>query len=164
MTKTTAHCLVKNEARFVWYSVMSIYQHVDKILLWDTGSTDGTQEVIKEILNADKENKINFREYEGINASNFWSVRQDMLDQTKTDWFIVVDGDEVWWNDSIKKIIDAIQDNPKKESIVVPTYNLVGDIFHYQEPQAGKYKFGKLKGHYNLRGVNMKIPGLHSQG
>jgi hypothetical protein len=47
--KITAHTLVKNEARFVWYSVMSVIEHVDKILLWDTGSTDGTKEILKKI-------------------------------------------------------------------------------------------------------------------
>lgn len=161
----TAHCLVKNEARFIWYSVMSIYDSVDKILLYDTGSTDGTIEIINEILKADKEDKVSFREYEGIDATNFWNVRQDMLDQTKTDWFIVVDGDEIWWDDSIKRLVLEVSARGEKiETVVVPTINLVGDIFHYLEPQAGKYKFGKLKGHYNLRAVNTNIPGLHSQG
>ena len=46
----------------------------------------------------------------------------------------------------------------------MPTFNLVGDIFHYQEEAAGKYRFGDLKGHYNLRAVKRDIPGLHSEG
>jgi len=169
MMSITAHCLVKNEARFIWYSVMSVYNHVDKILLWDTGSTDKTLEIIKEILRQDKKKKIIFKEYEGVNASNFWSVRQDMLEATKTDWFIVVDGDEIWWEDSIKRLVLEVSNSYKKlESIVVPSYNLVGDVYHYLPQESGRYKFrhkdGEVFGHYNLRAVNTKIPGLHSFG
>ena len=47
--KVWAHTLVKNEERYIWYAVMSVIDWVDKILIWDTGSTDKTVEIIKEI-------------------------------------------------------------------------------------------------------------------
>jgi hypothetical protein len=161
----TAHCLVKNEERFVWYSVMSVYNHVDKILLWDTGSTDGTLEIIKELEKVDKDKKISFREYGGVTKETFAKVRQEMLDQTETDWFLMVDGDEIWWEDSIKKVIEAINTKGDQiESIVVPLYNLVGDIYHYQEKNAGRYTLAGRTGHLSLRAINRKIPGLSSLG
>lgn len=161
----TAHCLVKNEARFVWYSVMSVIDHVDSVLLYDTGSTDGTLEIIGKIRELDAGKKVQYKEYGPVSPQEFADVRQEMLNQTKTDWFIVVDGDEVWWEESIRLLVSEIQDSGDQiESIVVPTYNLVGDIYHYQEQSAGQYRFGNLKGHYNLRAVNRKIPGLHSYG
>lgn len=98
MTTIWAHTIVKNEERFIWYSVMSVINHVDKILIWDTGST-------------------------------------------KT---IEKHGNEI-------------------ESIVVPTYNLVEDIYHYQEEAAGRYNLAGRRGHLSLRAVNTKIPGLHSE-
>ena len=166
MKKTiTAHCLVKNEARFIWYSVMSVIKHVDNVLLYDTGSTDGTQDIIREIKKADKENKVLFKEYGTVTPQTFPLVRQEMLEKTQTDWFIVVDGDEIWWEDSIRRVVLEIKSNGDKlESIVVPTINLVGDIYHYQEEAAGNYNLAGKKGHYNLRAVNKKIPGLHSSG
>src|SRR3989338_2467911 len=161
----TAHCLVKNEARFVWFSVMSVINHVDQILLWDTGSRDGTIEIIEEIRKADKNKKIHFKEYGPVDSQTFAIARQDMLEATNTDWLLVVDGDEVWWDDSIRKVVEAIQDDGENlESIVVPTYNLVGDIFHYQEPLAGNYNLAGRRGHLNLRGINRKISGLSSSG
>lgn len=166
MRKTiTAHCLVKNEARFVWYSVMSVIDHVDKFLLWDTGSTDRTREIIKEILKTPQvKQKVYFREVGEITPAGFAKIRQEMLNATDTDWFIVVDGDEIWWEDSIKRVVKIINERGDKlESIVVPTYNLVGDIFHYQEEAAGQYRLAGRKGHYNLRAINRKIPGLHSE-
>lgn len=161
-----AHCLVKNESRFVWYAVMSVVGVVDKVLLWDTGSTDGTREVIERIRELEISKKINFREVGDVSPEEFTKVRQEMLEATDTDWFIVVDGDEIWWEDSIKKVVQIVKGSTGRniESIVVPTINLVGDIYHYQEEVAGQYQLAGRRGHLNLRAVNRKIPGLCSKG
>jgi glycosyltransferase involved in cell wall biosynthesis len=163
--KITAHTLVKNEARFLWYSVMSVINHVDRVLLYDTGSTDDTLKIIKALLNTKVgKEKIIFNNYiaEPFNEE---LARQKMLDNTNDGWLIVVDGDEIWWDESIRKVVNTIKtDGDKYESIVVPTINVAGDMFHYQEESAGLYQLAGRKGHYNLRGVNIKIPGLRSLG
>lgn len=177
----SAHCLVKNEENFIWYSVMSVINHVDRLRIWDTGSTDRTLKIVEEIqktkeaqgkiffVNA-KEKKFseaNTRQRTlGMERVDFFTRnREEMLKITTADWFIVVDGDEIWWDGSIKKVTDAIRkDGDKMESIVVPTYNVVGDMFHYQELQAGRYHLAGKIGHYNLRAINRKIPGLHAVG
>ncbi len=38
---------------------------------------------------------------------------------------------------------------------------LLGDIFHYQDDAAGEYQIAGRKGHFNVRAINAKIPGLH---
>lgn len=159
----TAHVLVKNEENFIWYSVMSIVNYVDKIMIWDTGSTDKTVEIIKEIVKIYRE-KVFFREL-NLDFFDEGKIRQEMLDETKGDWFIVVDGDEVWWQDSISKVVEFIKEHGESyESIVVPTVNLIGDIFHYQEKEAGRYKLAGKKGHFAIRAINRNISGLHSEG
>ena len=159
----TAHVLIKNEARFVWYSIMSVVDRVDKIIIYDTGSTDGTREIIKEIRKQ-KRDKVRTKFLKSITPEEFPQIRKKMLEETKTDWFLVVDGDEIWWDQSIQKVVETIKSRGEEiESIVVPTVNLVGDIFHYQEKEAGRYKFGGRMGHYNLRGVKRSIPGLSSK-
>ena|SRR3989344_6643984 len=162
----TAHTLVKNEARYVWYAVMSVIDHIDKVLLWDTGSTDGTLEIIKEILKTPQaKGKVNFKKVDNVTSETFPKVRQEMLNETKTDWILMVDGDEVWWKDSIRNVCEVIKsDGSSLESLVVPTINLVGDIYNYQDPSSGQYHLAGKTGHLNLRGVNRKIPGLHSWG
>lgn len=184
----SAHVLVKNEARFIWYSVMSIINYVDRVRIWDTGSSDGTLKVIDEIDKMpEAKGKIYFQKvlvnqfYEeklrqgmlnsesadtfNVIGYSFAEVRQQVLNATRADWFLVVDGDEIWWDDSIRKVTEAIRkDGDKLESIVVPTYNVVGDMFHYQERQAGRYHLTGKVGHYNLRAINRKIPGLHAVG
>ena len=159
-----AHTLVKNEANWIWYAVTSIVGHVDRILLWDTGSTDGGLEIEKK-LEKEFPEKIALRQRKQETAEEFTRVRQEMLDETKSDWFIILDGDEIWFEDSIKKVTRTINEAEGIiESVIVPTINLVGDIFHYQEKAAGRYKFGDKVGHYNLRAIKRSIPGLHSQG
>lgn len=164
MKSIYVHTLVKNEARFLWYSVSSIISHVDKVLLWDTGSTDGSIEIEKELIKKYPD-KIDYRQYGEVTSNTFTKARQEMLEATSSDWFIVVDADEIWWEDSIKKVVDLIQEkSDDAESIVVPTVNLVGDIFHRQEETAGKYKIAGRTGHYNLRAVKRNIPGIHAEG
>ncbi len=160
--KITCHTLVKNEARFVWYSVMSVINHVDKVLLWDTGSTDGTIEILKKIKEKFPE-KISLKLLSEITPQEFAGIRQQMLDETETDWFLVVDGDEIWFENSIKKVTKTIREyDDKFESIVVPTINLIGDIYHYQDQGLGLYHLAGRKGNLALRAVNKNIPGLKS--
>lgn len=162
--KIWAHSLVKNEARWLWFSVTSVIDFVDEILLWDTGSTDGTLDLIKE-LKKKFPDKIEFRERKILSAEDFTKARQEMLAATKSDWFMVVDADEIWWRDSIRKVTEFIKENGDKyESVVVPTINLVGDIFHFQPASTGKYKIAGKVGHFNLRAVNMRISGLQALG
>lgn len=158
MKKISAHVLVKNEARFVWYSIMSVLPHVDKLIIYDTGSTDGTLKLIETIVKKPVISKEDFDEQ---------NIRQQMLDEDDSDWFIVVDGDEIWWDESIKKLTNLIhKKGDDLESIIVPTILPVGDIFHYQETKASGYEFDTNKGlkvgHYALRAINRKIPGLSS--
>jgi len=35
----TAHMIVKNEEQWVWYALQSILPYVDKVIVYDTGST-----------------------------------------------------------------------------------------------------------------------------
>lgn len=162
--KITAHTLVKNEQRFLWFSINSVINYVDKILLWDTGSTDKTREIVK-LLKTKYKEKIETKFLKSISSNEFPQIRQQMLDSTNADWILMLDGDEVWWEDSIKKVYSLIQrEGNKIESIVVPNYMLIGDMYHYQEKKAGQYKFERRKGHYNLRALSTRIPGLKSKG
>jgi len=160
--KIWANCVTYNEENFVWFAINSVIDSVDKIIVWDTGSTDNTVQIIEEIKKR-KPDKIIFKQYgKPKDRNNIANIRQEMLKQSKCDFIMVLDADEVWWEDSINKIVRII--NQKKdeiEGIVVPFYNLVGDIYHYQDEIAGQYKLLGKKGHLQLKFFSKKIPGLH---
>lgn len=163
--KITVHTLFKNDERWLWYSVSSVVNFVDKILLWDTASTDNSWK-LAQLLKEKYPNKIDLRQYDNVTVQNFYKARQQMLDETESGWFLVVDADEIWWENSVGKIVDFIRSNnePKIESIVVPTVNAVGDLYHKQPDEAGNYEFGGLRGNYSLRAVKTSLPGLHCSG
>lgn len=156
-----ANTIVNNEENFIWFALMSIIDYVDKVLIWDTGSEDKTVEIIKEIKKL-KGNKIEFKEVGRVNNEQFTTLRQSQLDESKCDWILILDGDEIWWENSIKDLTQRIKKNGKDiEGIVVPTIVPVGDIYHIQEDKAGQYELLGRKGHFNLRAINRGIPSLH---
>lgn len=161
--KVWGHTLVKNEGRWLWFSVTSVINHLDKLLIWDTGSTDDTVRIITELKKRYPE-KIIFKKRIITKLQDFALARSEMLAETKSDWFMVLDGDEIWWEDSIKSVLSRIQGDNTIESVVTPTINLVGDIYHFQEQAAGNYNLAGRIGHYNLRFINRSIPGLASAG
>jgi len=161
MTKIWAHTLVCNEENYLWYSVSSVIDYVDKILLWDTGSTDNTLKIVDE-LRKKYGRKIEFKEVGEVDPNRFTQIRQKMLDQTISEWFLIIDGDEVWSKESIKKLTGLIKGNRDTlDSIVSPNYNIIGDIYHYQEEKAGGYQIDNHRGHVNIRAINRCIPGLY---
>jgi hypothetical protein len=158
----TVHMVVKNEDRFIWYSIISVIDFASKIFVTDTGSTDKTEEIIS-LINSPK---IFFERKKIETSSDISKIRQEHILKTETEWFWVVDGDEVYSKElclEVKNIIDNISNNTK--GIIVGRYDLMGDIYHYQDESVGTYNlFGKA-GHNVLRLINKnKIKDLHVEG
>lgn len=158
--RITVHTIVKNEENFLWYSVMSVINNIDEMLLWDTGSTDNTINIIK-ILKKKYPKKIKVKFVKQKDIYDFTKISQQMVEETTGDWAIVVDGDEIWWEESICNLVNIINKNLELETIVSSYINCVGDIYHYQNEKMGRYKIDDKQGHLNIRAMNMNIPGLH---
>lgn len=161
MKKIWGNMVVKNEDRYVWFAIISVIKYLDRLIIYDTGSSDKTVEIIKYFLKNFKK-KIFFEEVGEVDSFGMTKLRQQMLDMTKSDWFVLVDGDEVWWEQSILKVIEIIQkEGESLYCIVNPVINLVGDIYHYQDSSLGKYKILDRVGHFNIRAINRNIKGLN---
>lgn len=159
-SKITVHMMVKNEDQWVRYSLLSILPYVDSILITDTGSTDHTIESIKSIDSP----KIKLTTSRASTSMDVTSIREDQIKNTKTDWFWVVDGDEVYPEKTAGEVVAAINSN-KFEGITVRRYDLLGDIYHRQNESVGTYKMWGTSGHLVLRALNKsKINGLHLRG
>lgn len=160
--KIWVNTIVNNEENFLWFAIMSVVDFVDKVLIWDTGSTDGTVEIIKKLIDA-KGEKIEFKQVGLVDGMGFTKMRQRMLEQSKGDWVLILDGDEIWWESSIRKVVAEIREKGRNiEGIVVPMVVPVGDIYHIQDEEAGRYNIIGKKGHFSLKAFSKKIPGLHT--
>lgn len=158
--KITVHTVVKNEDIWVWFAVQSVLPFVDKIIIFDTGSEDKTVDVIKTI-NSDK---IVFEERGSVDRKGLVKLRQEQLDRTETDWFLILDGDEIWPEDQLKGLLKSAESAPAN---TVATFNKVrnciGDVYHYLPESTGKYEIAGVKGNLNMRLIkktkDLKIEG-----
>lgn len=138
MATLTAHCLIKNEENFVWYAIKSVVDFVDLIIIFDTGSTDKTVEIVQGLVK-EYPDKIIFEEKGECDKTRHTELRQEMLERTTTDWFMILDGDEVWTRKGIEEALKVIRENNRVECLIVPYYLCVGDIYHHSI--RGKYKY-----------------------
>jgi glycosyltransferase involved in cell wall biosynthesis len=136
-TDITAHVIVKHEP-FIYYAVKSVYDYCDSILLYDTGSTDHTLEDIQQLIKEDVDKKIIFKQIQLGFDEEKWSLsglqtfidtnagkmsvgkcRQMQLDETKTKFALLVDGDEIYHRSAIKKIATELVPNFPKDKLAV---------------------------------------------
>jgi glycosyltransferase involved in cell wall biosynthesis len=146
--KVTVHCMLKNEDQFVWYALKSVIDFVDKIIIFDTGSTDQTVELVRSI----KSDKIVFEERGSQTREGLAKLRQEMIDRTRTDWFFILDGDEIWTKKELLKLL--IEAEGVTEQIVALfnwSKDCIGDIYHYLPENTGHYKIGNKQGSLNIR-------------
>jgi len=158
------NCLVKNEQQWVWYALNSVLPFVDKVLVWDSGSTDKTAAIIKTI----KSKKIDFKQIGAVSKKEYGKIRQRMLDKTKSDWVWIVDGDEIWPEKPALQLIKEVKKAPSFiDSFCVRPINFVGDIrFIHPETFSGQTPHGPqgLKGFFSTRMFRRNITGLHIAG
>jgi hypothetical protein len=160
----TVHTLVKNEEKWIWFSIMSVINFVDKLIIFDTGSTDNTVRIINEILkNEEYANKILFEEKGSISSDKFSLLRQEQIDKTNTDWFLVLDGDEIWYEADIKNVVFVSQ-NTTKKILAIKFHNCTKDIFHYTKFESGSYNIKGVKGNITIKLISKNIKGLAAIG
>lgn len=157
----TLHMIVKNEDKFVGFALASVLPYVSHAIIYDTGSSDKTVEIIeKEIV---KVREINpnlvtiFKKVTVSKVSEINQLRNEQLQKTQTEWFLLVDGDEIWPQKQLIKLFELIKSlSIQKIAVVNKTRNCVGDVWHYAGNSLGKYRLlGKI-GHLNIRLMRKK--------
>jgi glycosyltransferase involved in cell wall biosynthesis len=127
----SAITMVKNEEEFVGYTIMSMYQYVDEIIVVDGGSNDATAAIVQHIIKEhDPEKKITF--WEDLRPKNeLIHTRNDMLAKCKGEWILRLEGDEVYNDENARKVRKYLEKGKIKNtslSIGWPYYFFVNDI------------------------------------
>ena len=158
--KLTGHTLVKNEEVWVKPALQAVLPCVERLLVWDTGSTDSTVSIVHSI----KSLKIKFKQCGPVNREELVELRNAQIKATKTDWFLLVDGDEIWPKANLIQLIKAMAAaKPDTLALVNRTRNCVGDLNHYLPESQGQYRIGPWSGHLNIRAIK-NLPGLKVTG
>lgn len=145
----TAHILVRNEDQFLKYALESALPFVSDYIIYDTGSTDGTVGVLRDL-------GVVWEEKGLVDKISYVALRNEMISKTKTDWFLLVDGDEVWNEEMLKNYLDFTLKQPTNiQATFLRTRNCVGDVFHYRN--SGNYEIAGMKGSLNIRAYRKTV-------
>ncbi len=158
--KISAQVLVENEENFVWYSIMSVLPYVDEVRIVNAGSRDNTFAILQSIQECFPK-KVILSNEKKLSQTEYPLMRQRMLKATDCDWILVVDGDEIWWDDTIQPVVEMIRtEGTKLDSIVTPFVTCIGDMYHIQSNASGKYRIDGQQGHLTIRAINKAVPQL----
>ncbi|RUS43058.1 glycosyltransferase family 2 protein [Cohnella sp. AR92] len=110
----SAAMIVKDEIRCVERCISSVISAVDEFVIVDTGSTDGTLQVIERMQ--EQNEKIKLYRFEWIN--DFSAARNYSLSKVTNGWVFVVDADDVLPEDQSYKVreITSILDKEGKQT------------------------------------------------
>lgn len=152
----TSHTLIKNEEIWIKRALEAAEPLVNRMLVWDTGSTDKTAALIDSINSP----KIEFTQCGPVDRKGLVKLRNEQIKATKTEWFLLVDGDEIWPQANLIQLIEAIKSAQSETiALVNRTKNCVGDLNHFLPESKGRYQIGPWSGHLNIRAIK-NLPGL----
>ena len=109
-TGITVHFRVRNEETYCEAALKSVLPLAERVLVFDTASTDSTLQKIKAIAKGDS--CIEIHEVPATDAEGLCAYRNQMADMTKTEWYMIVDGDEIYPMECIEKIIEKMKAVP----------------------------------------------------
>lgn len=149
MIKIAADIICKNEEEYIEYCIDSIVNHVDKIFVTDTGSTDGTFDILYK-LKYKYQDKILLYNKEWNN--NYSDIHNQVIDEiqsdNKYDYYLRVDADEIYFHSVLDTLKEQLSNNPDQLAWYMPYVNFHGghrclDKTAYDK----KTNICKLKGH-----------------
>lgn len=96
----TVHLMIQNEEFWIGHILTVHTRYTPQILVFDTGSTDSTIEIVRHFSNATlvEKGKLNPRE--------LCECRNEMMEMTLTPWVWQIDGDEYYPPSSIEALLN----------------------------------------------------------
>lgn len=120
---------VRNEVACVAFAVGSLVNHVDCYVLIDTGSNDGTVELIRDLYQAEIRSGRLVIEEIGLLPDHDMSIARNraltLLRDAQIEYFIKVDGDTVFYDEGAQQIVGAVNLlHPRITHLRCPTHEL----------------------------------------
>lgn len=173
----TVHMLIKDEIESAAYAVASTVPYAAKALITDTGSTDGTWEVLQDLTerfpNIELEQDLNVPDSKGYRFDEqgqlhvdfpphgeLLRVRNSHIERTTTKWSWVVDGDEVWPFASVQAMHKKLEETKDQFRIgyYVPFLHFAVDHLHVAKGTSPLY--GRI---FKTEGCNVRHEAPYEQ-
>ena len=101
----SAMVLVKNDEYFLPYSLMSTLGLFKRYVIYDVGSTDETRTIISEFIkSSDDDIEFIIRALPHCPPVVQGTFRNSMIAESLTDWYFILDGDEVYSEEAVKSL------------------------------------------------------------
>lgn len=155
----TVHTIVKNEEQYIEYALRSVLDIAEKIFVFDTGSTDTTVSILH-ALQKEYPTVLTIEQKGDAGKGRHTDLRNEMIKRTTTDWFMILDGDEIWSEAGTKELVSLLQ-NEEQICLIAPFYLCVGDMHHTSKK--GMYRIQGKQMHATPR-VFRKQQGMHWSG
>lgn len=123
MPNLTLAIIFKNEANYIENCIRSVLNIVDEVIAVDSGSNDGSDEIVKGMSLKDPKIKYHLRQWPG----DFSNQRNFAIDQATGDWILFLDADERLAVPDHKKLLEAIS-KPEFDAYELPILNYTLDL------------------------------------
>lgn len=125
----TALYLVKNEEEWLPLSVMTVVDHVDKVIIVDNGSTDETREVMAGLQWANPDKIETHGDETDFDHGMEYNVRNKWLARVTTDWVLPLDADQLL-SDRWQKWVRGVMADKEYDAIRFRYEHYVGSFEH----------------------------------
>jgi len=99
--------LVSNEENWLGYCLESIRGFFSRIVVYDIGSTDRTREIIQWYIDTNPKCEFYVKYFPMIDPKVQGTFRNSMIAETLADYYLILDGDEIYQESSLLDIIRA---------------------------------------------------------
>ena len=111
--------MCKNEDFWIHYVIRDLLKVFPMTIILDTGSTDKTKEIIKRTEEKIGIGKIQLiEENYGNDGDRIGNGRNIMRQVCPTHWMFLIDGDEIWLEDRLRRLLE-FEIEPNKEIVMV---------------------------------------------
>jgi len=106
--------LVKNDGYFLPYALNCIKGRFSRYVIYDIGSEDNTEDILRWFIESEeKEADIFSRFLPHCDPKAQGSFRNAMFAEARSDWVFILDGDEVYSELAMDKLIESMADMRK---------------------------------------------------
>jgi glycosyltransferase involved in cell wall biosynthesis len=151
--------MVRDEEEFLPFSIRSIYNVVDEIVVVDNGSSDGTVEVARGFAKV----RLYYSD-----ARDFSALRNLAISHCQGDWVMVMCADEVFYRD-VEEVVPRLARDPNVDAYTCRYYHLMRSYYYMQnrcerDPRYERvFLFRRLPGVRYQGAVHQVLVGLGPQ-